>query len=292
MTTPRWSQLQDGKQRLVLFLWFWKPPVPESGSPWNCYRWSRLDLSVQQLTRICLECRPIRDDSATHTRWRSKQWQRWNSLQKLSAHLHFKLLPQAHVGCEDNKLPTDFWPEESLARMEEKEGQKGRGWFSNLCYLRILAGFSSSFTSKETKHELKEAQSHPFSHTARLYQSHTWPVTSALPTQLPTASQMGRRVVSELARATHCSEQLQGPCWHCSRIWEDTRCQRKSNCMTLASIHCSHLTGGHVVRSVKCHHMCEIMPHGIILRFKWGKAWGVTSRVLRTYRRSTSWCLP
>lgn len=49
------SQWQTG---IGFVLWFWKPPIPETGSPWNCCCWSRFDLSVQQLTRICLECWP------------------------------------------------------------------------------------------------------------------------------------------------------------------------------------------------------------------------------------------
>lgn len=55
---------------------------------------------------------------------------------------------------------------------------------------------SSHPVSQVKKHELKEAQYHPLGHTARLCPSHGWPVTGALPAQLPTAPQMGQRVVS------------------------------------------------------------------------------------------------
>lgn len=121
-----------------------------------------------------------------------------------------------HVGYKDSELPTDLWPEEDHARMEEEEGQRGRGWFSKICFLRVLEVFSSSFTSKETGAQRSPVPS-------------PWPHSRTVPEPLAACDQCSSRSAAHCptdgtegsewpARATRCSEQLQGPCWHCSRI--------------------------------------------------------------------------
>lgn len=98
-------------------------------------------------------------------------------------------LPQVPVGYKDNKFPTDLWPEEYHASMEEEEV---KGEEVGLAISATLGSWVSSHpVSQVKKQELKEAQYYPLGHTVRLCQSHWWPVTSVLPIPLPTAPQMG-----------------------------------------------------------------------------------------------------